>query len=214
MEFQKNKVFVQIGANNGNDEFNSIVRSSQPSMVILVEPNKSLNTEINNNYSGVDNIFIENLAITEENKGLVKLVIPKDTITGASVNGIHYGHPGFSLLPMTDWGEDFVSIESDSMTFNDLCDKYHIDNIHYLQIDTEGYDTEIIKSIDFNRVNIDVIKYEIWGFEEHAFSKHEKGKEYGINGMNYVSNLLESLGYNLTKLQYDMLAVKKDLNIS
>jgi FkbM family methyltransferase len=212
MEFEKNKIFVQIGVNNGNDEFNQMVKDSQPSIVILVEPNKSLNEEIFHNYSGIDNVFLENVAITEINKGIVKLVIPKDTNTGVSVNGIHYEHPGFSLLPMTDWGNDFVSIESDSMTFNDLCDKYSITDIHYLQIDTEGYDTEIIKSIDFNRINIDIIKYEIWTFEEQAFSKHERANEYGLNGFNYANELLTSLGYTLTRLQHDMLAVKNNLS--
>lgn len=46
------------------------------------------------------------------------------------------------------------------MTFMELCEWYEITDIHYLQIDTEGYDAEIIKSIDFAKVNIDIIKYE------------------------------------------------------
>ena len=70
MELQKNKVFVQIGTNDGFDEFNSIVRQYEPSLVILVEPNKLLNDRINYHYQGVNNYHIENLAITEENKGV------------------------------------------------------------------------------------------------------------------------------------------------
>lgn len=208
MEFQKNKVFVQIGVNNGDDEFNQMVKDLQPSKLILVEPNKSLNEDIYRNYYGVDNVFLENVAITEIDKGIVNLVIPKDTNNGVSVNGVHYDHQKFSLLPMTDWGDDFISIESNSMTFNELCNKHNITDIHYLQIDTEGYDTEIIKSIDFNKINIDIIKYEIWTFDESAFSKHEKSNEYGLNGFNYVNDLLISLGYTLTRLPHDILAVK------
>ena len=54
MELQKNKVFVQIGTNDGFDEFNSIVRQYEPSLVILVEPNKLLNDRINYHYQGVN----------------------------------------------------------------------------------------------------------------------------------------------------------------
>ena len=90
----------------------------------------------------------------------------------------------FSLLPMDDWGNDFVEIEAPSMTFNDLCDKYEIRHIDFLQIDTEGYDAEIIKSIDFTKIKIDTIKYEIWHFPVECFKRHgEKGKEYGWAGM-------------------------------
>ena len=213
MEIQKNKIFVQIGTNNGHDEFNEMVRKLEPSMVILVEPNKLLNDTIHRNYSNIDNVFLENVAITEENKGKVKLFLPKDVPgKSASVNGVHYGDPGFSLLPMNDWGDDFEIIEADSMTVNELCEKYHINNIHFLQIDTEGYDSEIIKSIDFNKVSVDIIKYERWTFLEEAFTRHgEKCKLYGMNGMNYVSNLLESLDYTVTTLPYDMLATKNNI---
>ena len=85
-------------------------------------------------------------------------------------------------------------------------------HIHYLQIDTEGYDAEIIKSIDISRVNIDIIKYETWNFAEDCFSRRgDKAKLYGVNGMNYISNLLLSLDYELTKDGGDMIAVKKRL---
>ena len=218
MNIEKNKVFIQIGTNDGYDDFNNIVKTYSPSKVILVEPNKHLNKKINEAYSGIDNVFLENLAITDINKGVVKLVIPKNNSFGRSVNGVNYGDPsasgGFSLIPMDDWGDDFETIETDSMSLNDLCEKYEINDIHYLQIDTEGYDSEIIKSIDFSRLKIDIIKYEWWGFSEDAFKRYgDKSKLYGLNGMNYVSNLLESLGYTVNKIMdsdgtTNMLAIK------
>ena len=60
--------------------------------------------------------------------------------------------------------------KSDSITFNSLCKKYFIKNIHYLQIDTEGFDSEIIQSIDFNNINIDIIRYEKWNFSTDCFT--------------------------------------------
>lgn len=214
MVVKENKVLVQIGTYNGcnkDDPFDKIVKSTSPSKVILVEPNKSLNDTIWNNYKGINNIFLENVAITREaNRGLVKLVYPKNKVNGASVNGISYGEHNFSLLPMDDWGSDFEVLEAPSMTLNELCKKYRIKHIHYLQIDTEGYDAEIIKSIDFNRINIDIIKYEDWPFGENCFKGYgDKSKLYGKNGMRFVKSLLESLGYILTaEGKHDIVAVK------
>jgi hypothetical protein len=58
MEIKKHGVLVQIGTNNGDDEFNVIVRESQPSKVILIEPNSGLNESILKNYHGIDEDII------------------------------------------------------------------------------------------------------------------------------------------------------------
>ena len=46
------------------------------------------------------------------------------------------------------------------IVFNDLVEKYNISEIEYLFIDTEGYDYQIIKSIDFNKTKINKVKFE------------------------------------------------------
>lgn len=216
LKINKNKVLVQIGTYNGcnkDDGFVEIIKQSSPSKVILVEPNAELNDLIWKNYEAIDNIFLENVAIVkEENKGVVQLVYPKNNSGGVSANGIHYGEHNFSLVPMDDWGNDLEVLETPSITFNELCEKYELTNIHYLQIDTEGYDAEIIRSIDFDKVNIDIIKYEYWPFDEKCFERHgEDAKLYGVSGMKAVEVLLTSLGYDVTKDgQNDMIAVKNN----
>jgi len=206
---KKDKVFVQIGTNDGKDEFNEIIKKCCPSKIILVEPNKSLNKDILNNYNGISNVYIENVAITEISKGNVNLCKPSK-----SINGIKYNSQGFSLLPMDDWGDELIVFKSPSMTFNELCDKYKITNVRFLQIDTEGYDAEIIKAIDFNKINIDILRYERWNFQESCFTRYgDKSKLYGINGMRDVSLLLSSLGYRIID-GLDVLAIKRNLNIS
>ena len=203
MKIQSNKVLVQIGTNDGADEFNRICRHSMPSMVILVEPNKLHNPSISTQYGLVKNVHIENVAITDVEKGIVTLVIPK----GKGYSAVH-----FSLLPMDDWGDDFEKIEAPSMTFSKLCEKYGISRIHYLQTDTEGFDTEIIKTIDFDKIEIDIIKYEKWTFPTDSLSRHgEKANSYGLAGMEYVSALLKSKGYVLFDDEADILATNQRL---
>ena len=211
IKIEKNKVLVQIGTNDGHDWFNRIVKESVPTKVILVEPNKLLNDHIYNNYAGVANVFLENVAITRTREYSVKLVIPKALFPKRkSMNGVVYKSGHYSLLPMDDWGNDFESFEARGITFTDLCEKHKIKDIHFLQIDTEGYDAEIIKSIDFDKVNIDIIKYESWGFPESCFTRYgDDSKLYGINGMNFVKNHLESLGYEITQEAGDVIAIKK-----
>jgi FkbM family methyltransferase len=208
---ESNKVFIQIGANNGNDDFNNMVRQYHPSKVILVEPNKELNVELIKNYMGIPNVIIENVAITEKDKGVVELVHPKNVYNkiGKRISKWNYVSLHYSLVPMDDWGSDFDKISAPSMSFTTLCRKHGISDIHYLQVDTEGYDAEIIKSIDFKQIKIDVIKYEDWSFPESAFKRHgAKAKLYGINGMQFVSHMLLNLGYTLSRESGDVVAIK------
>jgi FkbM family methyltransferase len=198
---QDNKVFVQIGTYDGKDLFNDLVRAKSPSLVLLIEPNSSMNAKIQENYIGVNNIVIKNCAITDQCYDTVKLVIPTSDTEKTGENGVAYDYCNFTLLPMDDWGDRFIEITAPSMTFNELCSKYNITHIHFLQIDTEGYDYEIIKSIDFNNVRIDVLQYEKWMFNEDYYNRYgDKRFEYGINGMRYVENMLNSIGYNIYPL--------------
>ena len=46
------------------------------------------------------------------------------------------------------------------MTFEDIRKKYNIKKIDFILIDTEGYDFEIIKLIDFNKSKPNIIIFE------------------------------------------------------
>lgn len=200
MEFNY-KILVQIGTKDGSDNFLNVVKESDPALVVLIEPNKENNNSILKNYEGIANVHLENVAITDKDYEVVTLVHPK------KVRDIIYDSGKFSLLPMDDWGDDLVKIEAPGMAFMTLCSKYSLDHIDYLQIDTEGYDAEIIKSIDFLKVKINTIKYEQWNFSVDCFTRHgEKGKGYGRAGMAYIEKLLESKGYELRYMDYDIMA--------
>ena len=215
MGVKENKVLIQIGTHTGhnkNDDFGRIAEGFSPSKVILVEPNKELNDLILSSYAGIDNVFLENVAIVAEDiKGPVQLVYPKNNVNGVSINGCHYGSHNFSLIPMDDWGDDFEVLETPSMTFTELCKKHKVTNIHYLQIDAEGYDAEIIRNIDFAKVHIDIIKYEDWSFPESCYTRYaDKLKWYGTYGMEQVKAYLTFLGYEVTKVgKHDMVAIYK-----
>lgn len=209
MRLHENKVLVQIGTYNGADEFNGYVRYSHPKKVILVEPNEIMNETIRANYDGIPNVFIENSAITEVTKGIVTLKHPADIPR----KNRQFYNECFSLIPMDDWGDKFKTVDVPSLSFMDLCEKYSLTDIHFLQIDAEGYDCEIIKSIDFHKVSIDIIKYENWSFPTSCYKRYgKKGKQYGEAGMEYVACLLKGLGYELEEGKADIIASKIKLD--
>lgn len=223
------KVFFQIGTNNGNDGFRKIVYDVQPDIVILVEPNENLINEIRNNYNNILNngyVYIYNNAIYYNNNEDIELYIPsKNGIMGERAdNGITYGHYHFSLVPMNDWGEknDMVKITAKSITFDEICKQLNITEIEYLQIDTEGFDSEIIKMIDLSKYKIKNIRFEKWTFNTDCFTRYNKDKanELGINGMNLAIEKLIAYNYKLQEIydyydndSYDILAVLNNANM-
>jgi len=204
------KVYFQIGTNDGNDLFRKLVIRDKPDIVILVEPNINLIDEIKKNYSNILNfakVHIYSNAIYYNNDETIELYIPaKNGIMGTRAdNNIIYENKHFSIVPMNDWGDknDMVTIKTKSITFDKICSNHNITNIDYLQIDTEGFDSEIIKMIDFSKYKINKIRFEKWGFENKKFTRHNKelANELGINGMNASINKLKEYNYTLQDVE-------------
>jgi len=212
------RVYFQIGTNDGNDLFNRKVRAEKPDLVILVEPNKDFEPIIRKHYEGVQNVFIFSKAIYYENKPDVSLFVPgKRGVFGSRAdNGWTYSHLHFSLVPMNDWGskEDMVELKTSGIRFDTLCNVFGLTQIDYLQIDTEGFDSEIIKMIDFSKVDIRQIRYESWNFDPKEFTKYhgEKADHLGKNGMRDVEVKLTQAGFTLSSIRDedgdDILATK------
>jgi len=200
------RIFFQIGTNNGDDLFRNKVKEINPDMVILVEPNQTLINEINENYKDVKNVYIYNNAIYYNNDEIVELYIPaKNGIIGSIAdNGHAYCDGNFSLLPMNDWGtkDDMVKFTAKTITFDEICKNHNITEIEYLQIDTEGFDTEIIKMIDLSKYKIKQIRFEKWVFSSECFTHYNNdiANELGINGMNFVMNKLKNNNYIINEI--------------
>jgi FkbM family methyltransferase len=201
------KVYFQIGTNDGNDRFMRKARAEKPDLVILVEPNAELEPIIRKNYEGIDNVFIFSKAIYYEDSSDICLYIP---------DGRGYENAHFSLLPMNDWGvkEKMIKLKTEGIKFDTLCRVFGLKEIDYLQIDTEGFDTEIIKMIDFEKINIKQIRFEQWNFDTGAFTLHhsDKANQLGKNGMIDAVKKLHEAGYMLRHIcdedGNDILAIK------
>jgi FkbM family methyltransferase len=199
------RVVFQIGTNDGNDRFRDTIKRNKPDLVILVEPNESLINEIKKNYVDIPNVHIYSNAIYYKNDEILELYIPRaknGIINSVADNG--YGTSHFSLLPMNDWGDkrDMLKITTKSITFDEICRIHNITTIQYLQIDTEGFDSEIIKMIDLSKYTIKNIRFEKWPFNPDCFTRHNNdlSNELGVNGMNSVINKLKMHNYSISDI--------------
>lgn len=62
--------------------------------------------------------------------------------------------------------KDVVKQHLPCMTLNSLCEKHNITQVDFLKIDAEGYDCRIINSIDFKKLHISSILFEMWEHHE------------------------------------------------
>jgi hypothetical protein len=80
-------------------------------------------------------------------------------------------------------------------TIGSILQKHGVSRVRFLYIDTEGYDSRIINSLDLNTFKIDVIRFEHWGFKRDDYNLiHEL---HGIEGIQVIKNKLESNGYSI-----------------
>lgn len=213
------RVYFQIGTNDGNDVFREIVQQEKPDLVVLVEPNIVHIDAIYRNYSNIQNVKVIHKCIYEKDDEEVTLYIPAENgvYGNRGKNGHTYDDGNYSLLPMNDWGDksDMHQIKVPSIRFDTLCKELNITEIEYLQMDTEGYDSEIIKMIDLDAMPIRKIRYEKWYFDDACFTKYHKDihSSLGKKGMDQVEEKLQKHGYVLSYISDrsgdDIIAIKQ-----
>jgi FkbM family methyltransferase len=184
--------FIQIGANNGTQNtsiFNDILNSS--SISILIEPVPYLFEQLKDIVGKKKNIFFENVAIGNSNEEKLFYSIRKEKNSNLPV--WIYGLGSFdknTILKHDSAIENLKSyiceIKVPVLTFDKLQSKYNLEQVNILQIDTEGYDYDIIKSINFNSLRPDILIFE---------NKHLSRKDYK-SCINILSKFYSSIFEN------------------
>ena len=160
----KSLSFIQIGAYDGksNDPIFRYVTQYEWRGV-LVEAQKYAFDLLVKNYSGFNNLCFENLAIGKSNLQFAFYKI-KDYIPGLPEwsKRVASFYPDIiaknSLLPKDENIVEQITVEC--ISFETLVEKYNIKNLDLLQVDAEGFDYEIIKMIDFNKIKPSIIHFD------------------------------------------------------
>lgn len=192
----KDYFFIQIGANDGKrfDPIFDIVNGLKLKGIAL-EPVKEYFSELERNYQSLPNVKLVNKAIYSRNGEISIFRARKDNAFPDWVNGIasldpeHYRKSG---VMKDDIVEEVVSC----ITFEKLISDFGISHIDLLQIDTEGFDYEIIKMIDFNLIKPVIIHFE-HGLPHNVMSMDQFKECVGI--------LIDN-GYHIVMKKYDCIA--------
>jgi len=156
-----NVKIIIIGANNGNiKDFLTKYLSEENVTAILVEPVKDLFSELKARFEANRNIFFENSAIhrRQGKKTIYRLKKSTDFPDWCLGLGSFNKHVVLSHeTEIRNLRKHLVSETVNCITFDKLIAKYQFDEINILQIDTEGYDYDIIKSINFKNARPHII---------------------------------------------------------
>jgi FkbM family methyltransferase len=146
--------FAQIGANDGViwDPLHAVVRAYGWSG-LLVEPIPDMFERLVANYEGVPNLSFENAAIGAADGTATLYSLqprPGDPYWAELISSFDRAtvcsHEGL----ITGVDERIVEIPVTSLTFPTLVSRHQLNSIDLLNVDTEGYDYEILKQIDFS----------------------------------------------------------------
>jgi FkbM family methyltransferase len=155
--------FIQVGANDGVS-FDSLYDFviNRKSKGVVIEPIVSYFTELKENYKEFPDIIKVNKAIhkTEKSLSIYKIDETKSHKYPEWVKGIasfdknHHLKTGIST-------EDILLEKVSADTLMHVIDEnYNYEQIDFFQVDTEGYDYEILKMLNFNKIKPSIIKFE------------------------------------------------------
>ena len=194
----KNFFFVQIGANNG-------VRSDSLRYFILkyhlkgllVEPLTDMFKELKENYATENQIFFENVAIANADGEASIFRFRADAPVPDYVHGMATFDRSKIRRMALKWRLNrFVEeVRVRSVTFERLLNEHNIKAISLLQIDTEGFDLEVIKMALKSGVLPTLINYEFINLS--------------LKDRSESCRLLNEHGYSLLHGRSDTLAVLK-----
>lgn len=198
--FKKNHkdfFFLQIGANNGKrfDPIFNVVTSLDLSG-LAIEPVKEYYDELVVNYRN-SKVIPVNRAIYEENKKISVFRVKKDVDLPEWTKGIASLDPEHYKKSNTD-EKDIVEEVVEAITFEKLFKDYSVKNIDLLQIDTEGYDYNLLKLFPFEKFQPQIIHF------EHGLPN----KIMSVEQMLEITSLLLNFGYKIIMKEYDCIGYK------
>lgn len=194
--------FVQVGSNDGVrlDPLRDTILKRRWNGV-MVEPVPYIFERLRRNYADIDRVRTENVAIADHDGTQALYYIPEA--------------PNDDRLPM--WYDQLASFRRDvllkhideipdienrirtidvpCLTFDSLCRRHHITLVDLVHIDTEGYDWEVVSSIDLERLAPTVILFEHYHMDRDSY--------------RLCTEHLRAHGYELLPIGMDTMCVRE-----
>ncbi|WP_337175855.1 FkbM family methyltransferase [Paludisphaera sp.] len=192
----RDAVVIQIGANDGksNDPVGKYI-DRYHWRGLLVEPHPKTFKKLVERYRGEDQVMFENAAVGGIDGTMEFFCFREDPIVPEWASQLASLRRDILMrhLSVVKHRKDLVtSIQVPVMTFSTLLERHGVDRFDVLVIDTEGYDYEVLKSVDFRAHRPSIVFY------EHS---HLKGGDLGR-----ARSLLADAGYQLCSVGGDTIA--------
>lgn len=168
----RNGYFVDIGAHDGISFNNTLFFEKERNWTgINVEPIKSVFQKLVNNRPTCTNL---NLAVSNKNgrAEFIRNIGYSEMISGLK-DQFDPRHIERLTRELSQMGGTTNTIIVQTRKLDTICSNYNIKHINYLSIDVEGAEFDVIQSINFENVYIDVI-----GFENNYQDTADKIVEY------------------------------------
>jgi FkbM family methyltransferase len=151
--------FIQVGANDGiaNDPIRWYV-FKHGWHGILIEPQPVIFKQLQENYKGTEGLIFENCAISPQQKNVELYYLDESDVDWPFVNRIATLDPNKGWLAKAKERAKKVNVKS--RTLNQVIEAHSMNSFDVLVIDTEGFDFEVLKTIDLTRHQPTVIVYE------------------------------------------------------
>lgn len=193
--------FIQIGGNDGvsfDTLFEKII--NRESKGIILEPSPRYFDQLKSNYKNYKSIILLPYAIFEKN-GILELFelneigLKNHPSWAAGIGSVDIQH----LTKLNVKLEEISKIKVKGITFDYLLESYpEFLDVDYLQIDTEGYDFQILKSINFTKFKVKMVKFEF--------------NNLTINEQNKAISILSDQ-YDLYRDELDLVCIRKNFKI-
>jgi FkbM family methyltransferase len=161
--------FIEIGANDGeqHDHLRPAILA-HPWRGIMVEPVPHVFERLRRNYGSMDRITLERAAIADRDGTIAFFHLREAAEHERSGLPDWYDAIGsFSRESLLAHRRVIPDIESwlvetrvPALTFESLCRKHDVSTIDLLLVDTEGYDREVIRRVDFEARRPRLVVYE------------------------------------------------------
>lgn len=155
--------FVQVGANDGR--FGDPLRDyilEHPWHGILVEPQPDVFARLRANYAALaDRLVFENCAIASDSSSVTVF-----RATPESVEDPEYASTVASMKPNVTARQLGVGVQQleplnvPCMSLDALAAKHRLVGFDLLQIDTEGYDLQVLRTLDLMQIQPAIIQFE------------------------------------------------------
>jgi FkbM family methyltransferase len=197
--------FVQIGANDGrrSDPLYRFVTLNHSRICgVVVEPLTDYFDRLQANYRKYPQIVAVRAAIHNSEKEMTLYRVDPARLKdlpdwAAGVASFDKRHHERSGIP----SDAIMAERVPCMTLGELLTRHEVAEIDLLQIDTEGYDAEILSHLDFDTIRPAIVRF------EHGLSEGIMSRET----FSAIADLLHRQGYELAMEEHDATAYQREI---